>query len=417
MDDGLSDEDIPEPGRYGPPIDQLLTLGFNPTPPLPVEGYRALGIRPEQIPELIRMATGPSLSLAGSGSPEAWARLHAARALGQLRAAEAVRPLLRAAEHWPEDDYLTGELPIVFGQIGTAAIPALAACLASRAYPMLVRARASSGLQRIGNLYPESRDECVAVLVGQIKEAAINDPALNGFVISDLVALNAVEAGQAIKKAFEKGYIDEATVGSWEDLEAKLGLLRAQGSGLDGKEEVYYKCGVVLITSRGATFGGATYPLAFLNAPKMNTQRHLPDRQGLGCATEVAEVAGGVLVCIFLFVTGLDIPWYTKWLLALALVLIFFLVVGAQPLLDRLGAPLESEISLEIGGRRHTVVAAIDVQYAVEIVAALEKAIRSREYETRTRIFSDTDVTEEPPQEGGTPPTEGDSAPRQRRVK
>jgi hypothetical protein len=93
------------------------------------------------------------------------------------------------------------------------------------------------------------------------------------------------------------------------------------------------------------------------------------------------------------------------------------LAVGVRVLVGWLGAALEYEISLKIRGSRRTVFTMYDVQYAEEIVAALEKAIRSREYETRASIFSDTYVTEEPPQEGGTPPTEGDSAPRQRRVK
>jgi hypothetical protein len=71
------------------------------------------------------MACDAALNQADSTSSEVWAPMHAWRALGQMRAEEAVLPLLallRAAE----DDEAAGdeaageELPAVFGMIGQA---------------------------------------------------------------------------------------------------------------------------------------------------------------------------------------------------------------------------------------------------------------------------------------------------------
>ena len=116
--------------HYPPPVDQLLTLGDarNMTR---WPDYVAIGLGPEHIPDLIRMATDEDLNTADSESLEVWAPLHAWRALGQLRAESAVEPLLDLLHRVDDnhDDWVGREIPQVMGMIGPAAIPALAACV------------------------------------------------------------------------------------------------------------------------------------------------------------------------------------------------------------------------------------------------------------------------------------------------
>jgi hypothetical protein len=75
---------------YEDPVNRLLGMGL----PGPPAEYAALGIGQEHIPDLIRMATDRSLHQAMIDSDEVWAPVHAWRALSQLRAREAIEPLV-----------------------------------------------------------------------------------------------------------------------------------------------------------------------------------------------------------------------------------------------------------------------------------------------------------------------------------
>src|SRR5262249_22829229 len=106
-------EETPMPD-YAPPLAQFLTLG-DPDRRRSPPDYLRMGFGPEHIPELIRMATDRELNWADNDSPWVWAPVHAWRALGQLRAAEAVGPLLQVLEEEEEEggDYALDDLPTV----------------------------------------------------------------------------------------------------------------------------------------------------------------------------------------------------------------------------------------------------------------------------------------------------------------
>src|SRR5690348_16155947 len=111
--------------RYSPPIDRLLTYG-DPRGQRNWPNYLDLGLTPEHIPDLIRMATDPDLTLADGESLQVWSPIHAWRALGQLRAEAAVDPLVKLLEQMNDDegldDWLIDDLPTAIGMIGLAAI-------------------------------------------------------------------------------------------------------------------------------------------------------------------------------------------------------------------------------------------------------------------------------------------------------
>src|SRR5438128_432020 len=214
---------------YQPPVERLLTFGESDRiRPDDWPDYRELGIGPEQIAELIQMATDEALHEADAESPKGWAPLHAWRALGQLRVVEAVEPLLELFDRLEDDDWVHEELPVVFGLIGLAALPALAAYLADLSHTDSSRISAISSIKKIARRWPDAKDECIAILEERLEEFEENEPDVNGFLVLALVELGAKEAAPVIERAFAEGYVDPSVRGDWDDVQVELGLKSAE---------------------------------------------------------------------------------------------------------------------------------------------------------------------------------------------
>ena len=214
---------------YTPPVDQLLTYG---EPDLvKVEGwpdYLALGIGPEDIPELIRMAKDKQIhdiheEEYDEDDPTFYAAVHAIRALGQLHAEAAAYPLLPLFDE-PGDEWIVEELAKVYGMIGPSAIPALASYLRDDSHETSSRAYASNGLAAIAKRHPESRSEAIAVITQVLEQFEENDPELNGLLIGDLADLKATETLPLIERAFEADRVDEFFI-DLDDVLVELGLI------------------------------------------------------------------------------------------------------------------------------------------------------------------------------------------------
>ncbi|HYU76437.1 MAG TPA: hypothetical protein VEL31_27520 [Ktedonobacteraceae bacterium] len=214
---------------YMPPVDQLLTYGEGKNSlPENWPNYLELGLGPEHIPDLIRMATDEELNWADSESLEVWAPLHAWRALGQLRAEAAIEPLLLLFETMQESDWVTEELPEVFGMIGPAALPALATCITDISSDEEVLISAISCVEKIGTRWPEARPACVELLMEQLELFAENDPEVNSFLVLALVELHAREAAPLIERAYAARCVDLMLMGDWDDVQVEFGLLSAE---------------------------------------------------------------------------------------------------------------------------------------------------------------------------------------------
>ena len=215
--------------NYSEPLTQLLTQGECSWGG--VESwidYPALGITSSDIPSLITMATDDELYERDSDAVEGWAPVHAWRALGQLRAEAAVVPLLQQSlefdvlEGWR--DWMTSELPSVFGMIGTLAIPALAEFTADRTKSGWQRSIALEGLETIAKTQPEAAPQCIAILRQELAHFEENDPEMNAFVIGGLIDLRVMEAVPLIEQAFAAGRVDELFNGDWDEVQVSLGL-------------------------------------------------------------------------------------------------------------------------------------------------------------------------------------------------
>jgi hypothetical protein len=221
---------------YAPPVDRLLTYGTAKLVPAGdwPDYIQEFGLTTEHIPDLIHLATDRDLNEGAGDGPELWGPIHAWRALGQLRAGAAIEPLLSLFDM--ENDWVTEEIPDVYGRLGSAAIPSLTAYLEDPNRDKWGRFTAANCLVKIGQQHPDARSECVAILTRQLAvspdaagtDADAADAAdvaeFNGFLVDDLINLKAVEALPAIEQVFAADVVDESITGDWGDVQVALGV-------------------------------------------------------------------------------------------------------------------------------------------------------------------------------------------------
>lgn len=212
---------------YPEAVSHLLTLGeikWN----AEWADYAALGIEPEHIPALIELAVDEDLYTDDWDLPEPWATVHAWRALGQLRAEEAVPALVtllpRADEYL--DELISEELASVFARIGPAALPALRDYFTDPIHGMWSRSASINALVALVQHFPECRDAVVEILTAQLAHFAEQDRNLNALMVSALcIDLGAVEAAAVIEAAYAANQVDLMVLGDWEDAQVYLKLL------------------------------------------------------------------------------------------------------------------------------------------------------------------------------------------------
>lgn len=208
--------------QYEPPVDQLLELGESWVGPDRWPDYPAMGLRPEDVPELIRLATDSQVVQSTSDLPM-WGPVHAWRALAQLGAAEAVDPLIRLMRE-EDDDAASSNLPAALGRIGAPAVEPLIRVLHDPAEDTLVRASAMEGLREAARAHPELRDACVRAIVAQLERFEENPAELNAFLIGPLMDLREMSAVDLMERAYAAGAVDESIPGDWEEVQVALGL-------------------------------------------------------------------------------------------------------------------------------------------------------------------------------------------------
>ena len=184
------------------------------------------GIGPGDIDALIAMACDLELHRNDRDGSEVWAPMHAWRALAQLRAERAVGPLLGLLKADFNEHRIGNELPHVFGMIGPAALPELAAFVLDRSLETFVAATALAGIQEIGTRHRPLRAACIDALVQVLTPHPDGSPAINGFAIVALIDLKAAEAIGAIRAAFAHNAVDMSLAGDLEDVEMALGMRR-----------------------------------------------------------------------------------------------------------------------------------------------------------------------------------------------
>ncbi len=209
---------------YQPPVAELLNYGdchnYKEWP----NYLQELNLENKHIPELIKMATDEELNQGEEDSPEVWSPVHAWRALGQLKAVQALEALLPLLNN-RGDDWISTDFPTLCTLIGVEAIPYLEKFLADSSNHFYARSDAAISLQAISNQYPETRESNIAAIAGELEKFRDNNPIFNGFLISTLVDLQAVETINLIEKAFKANLVDTFINGGWEDVQVQFGLI------------------------------------------------------------------------------------------------------------------------------------------------------------------------------------------------
>lgn len=182
------------------------------------------GLTDEHCPALISLAT--EWVSKPSESNESYVAVHAWRALGQMRAVEAVQPLLDAQDKLDEigDDWYLEEFHHVFGMIGEPAVDLLAAYLSDDSRGEFPRGKAASGLCEIVRRCPHTRDRVVGILTAELARHQQGVGYLNGSLVGDLIELDASESAEAIERAFAANVIDPVAVGDWGEVRRQLGV-------------------------------------------------------------------------------------------------------------------------------------------------------------------------------------------------
>jgi len=158
------------------------------------------------------------------------------RTLAALKADSAVEPLVEMLRELDDqlddgfDDWVSEELPHVFGKIGEPAIEPLTQLANDARAGEFVRSTAARGLRQVAVYHPHTRDRVAACLTEMMADFANHDLEFNTTLMVELVELGAVEAAEAIERAFAGNLIDAGMMGDWERVRRRLGV---EGLGLE----------------------------------------------------------------------------------------------------------------------------------------------------------------------------------------
>ena len=221
------------PKDFSEPILALCALGEDPARQREWIDYpTTLGLTEEHIPELIRIVEDieifmPEYEDVDEDAPEIFSSIHAWRALGQLKAEQAIPTFIDLAIRNQEldIDWIFGGIPKAMGMIGPVAIPALEAYLYKEDKLEWATATISDSVAEIGKAHPESRGDCIKALERGLESYQTNLPYVNASLIHDLTSLNATESDSLVKQVFDAGKVDLSLNGDYENFQLDVGLI------------------------------------------------------------------------------------------------------------------------------------------------------------------------------------------------
>ncbi len=211
--------------NYIEPVARLLTFGDAGDMDDWYE-YLDFGFTSEHVPELIRMAQDMELHQGDPEDDAVWAPVHAWRTLAVLKAEEAIAPLLELLAPLDEimDEYASDDFPRVFTLIGKGALQPTMEFFMTDAPNFSTRLSAGEILMRFTQRYPETVPKIKDIFIRRLSMHEQNDPEFNGHLVWYLMDLEAVEAEQLIKEAYEAGHVFPGVCGELDAVLFNMGL-------------------------------------------------------------------------------------------------------------------------------------------------------------------------------------------------
>ncbi len=220
--------DTTHDNAYVPPVADLLGIG-RPSSRGSIDDhdFLARGIGPEHVPDLIRMVCDERLHTLPGDDKGVYAPIHAWRALAQLRAGDAIEPLLSQMYRFDVDgdDWISEDYPHVFEKIGRAAVPHLERFLLDRTRGEFSRMCAVGSLERLMIGHPDIRDRVIDLCATIVRRADREFPTVVADCIWVLATGKAVEHAAIMERAYALGRVDESMCGDLEDMQVRMGVI------------------------------------------------------------------------------------------------------------------------------------------------------------------------------------------------
>lgn len=197
----------PSPGTYELPERALLSWGWDlDAARIDQEAKKRSAWLPV-IPTLVEMTLDEGLLGGWPGEKASWAPYYALHLLGRLHAHGYAAALLALLDR--PDDWLADRLPPVWAQMGPPAEQALWPYLGDNTRHTDHRAVAARGLRAIAEAHPARRRDIVAGFAQWLDQSTVEDATVNGYVILILRDMAAIEAADAVRRAFAQNKVDQ----------------------------------------------------------------------------------------------------------------------------------------------------------------------------------------------------------------
>ena len=182
--------------------------------------YLAYGFTSADVPDLIAIIVDEE----PNGKSGIWLHLHTWRTLGQLKAVDAIEPLITSFDFFSlvEDNAAFKELPEVIGMIGEPAIAPIARYLSKTSTSTFARSIANDALGNIAKQQPDCRDKVLASYKTYLLAPDCLSRRLNSFIIRQLLDLKAAELIEDIRPLFKNECVEQGITGELGDIEKKL---------------------------------------------------------------------------------------------------------------------------------------------------------------------------------------------------
>jgi tetratricopeptide (TPR) repeat protein len=203
---------------FAPPVAELFTLGEPPFGGARFDYLAAHGLTLEHVPELLRVLDAREFDELQQDDARIWAPIHAARALGQLRAEQAIEPLIDFARRHLGDDYLM--LERIMEDIGLPAVDALLRWLRLPAADDYEHMTPVDALRQIALANPSERARIASELAAILLHFDRRPAGLNSLLCDALYMLDATAYRPLVAQVLDSGRFDPELFDDLELVEA-----------------------------------------------------------------------------------------------------------------------------------------------------------------------------------------------------